>query len=310
MTVGSSLAARTRLAWLLLATLVLWLCHHASALFGTRAFRTLATGYTDGEILAAGGDLALELVLLHQTQLMAAIETAGLALLTGRLATLVAAFFLFRAALVQAWGYPERVRAGENEPLHTGWAIPVVLGVSLLENVLLAGTLGGLGALLRALLKQDPAGAVRIFVPSALFVLAIWAVLVAWLDLYRLALAGNRERPLTAARTAGRTLARSWGRLAAARAALGLSTVAAAGAGLLLLPAITRGSAEVRVWGEVGAQAGVLGLLCLRAGWLVWASGHFSPVTATADVTPASYADAPPAEAPDVPVDPSPNPDA
>lgn len=308
---------RYRRPWAILgAALGLLLAHHLTALAAAHAFRPLAHGYSDAELLAPGGDLALELVLAHADPLRAAIATAGVWLVVGRIPSFVAAFFLYQAAFAWAWRGPVRARPDSARPLHALWALPTVLAATLASSILAGALLFGLLQLRRALVHAEVSHAPPILWCTALAGVLAWAVAEVWLDLHRLAVAGARLRPWSAAHSAGHTWRRHLPLLAAARIALGAVSLAATAGGALLLPAMTRGDRPQQLLASWTIDLGLLGAICLRAAWLTWASAHLPAVApaesdaATAGLSRENSAAAQPGGGPDAQDGPSPGPDA
>lgn len=308
-----------RRPWAILgAALGLLLAHHLTALAASHAFRPLAHGYADAELLAPGGDLALELVLVHEGPLRAAIATAGVWLLVGRIPSFVAAFFLYQTAFAWAWPGPVRARPESARPLRVPWALLTVLAATLASSSLAGALLFGLLRLRRALVHAEVSHAAPILWCTALAGVLVWAVAEVWLDLHRLAVAGARLRPWRAAHSASHTWRRNLPLLAAARIALGAVTLAATTGGALLLPAMTRGERPQQLVASWTIDLGLLGALCLRAAWLTWASAHLPAVapaesdaaSAEAGLSRESSAAVPPSEGPDAQDGPSPGPDA
>jgi hypothetical protein len=316
---ASGMPGKDRRPWAILgAALGLLLAHELTALAAAHAFRPLAHGYADAELLAPGGDLALELVLAHESPLRAAIGTAGVWLLAGRIPSFVAAFFLYQATFAWAWSGPVRPRPESTRPLHALWALPTVLFTTLASSILAGSLLFGLLQLRRALVRAEVPHAAPILWSTALAGVLLWAVAEVWLDLHRLAVAGARLRPWNAARLAGHTWRRNLPLLAAARVALGAVSLAATAGGTLLLPAMTRGERSQQLVASWTIDLGLLGAICLRAAWLTWASAHL-PAVAPAEsgdangagsLSPESSAAAQPSGGPDAQDDPSPGPDA
>jgi len=326
-----SILARRRLAQLLLGVVALWLTHRGLAAFAVAEVRPLARGYSDAELLSAGGDLVLELVRTHEQELQAALVSAGVVLAVGRLLVWTVAFFVDRAAFELAWPSALGGASREQRPLHTALSLPLVVVSSLGSVALATCLLLGVVRAGRWLRHQDSSHAGWALGTLAVLSVVAWVLSEVWLELWRLAVSGARRRPIAAARSAARAFRNAWGRLSCTRALLALSTLGVTAGGVLLLPALTQEASEGRVWATVAIELGLLGALCLRAAWLCWASGHLSPAefspaeaspaeaspaeaspaeASPAEVSSASSADAAKGAAPDEPLDPSPDPDA
>lgn len=278
-----------RRPWAVLAAAFgLLLAHHLTALAAAHSFHPLAAGYSDRELLAPGGDLALELMLLHEAPLRAALQSAGLWLLAGRIPAFVAAYFLLQAAFAWAWPGPLSPRPAGAKPLHSALAPLAVLLTSLLSAALTASALFGFAQLRRALLRAEVSQPSALLFGAALVLFLLWALLEVWLDLLRLALAGARLRPWQAVRSAGRAWRQGVLPLLIARTLLAAVTLGATLGGAMLLSVMTRGERGAQWASGWTLDLGLLGAFCLRAAWLSWASAH---LPAAASAGPASERD-------------------
>jgi len=301
--------ARARMAGLLAAVVALWLSHRFVAALAVRDLRSLGSGYTDAEVLAPGGDLALELARVLQTPLRSALVAVGFWLLLGRVPALVAAFFLQRMAVRVVWSGSLRLRPEGTRPLHWAALFPLVLGVTLLGWTLVTALLVALFKLRSGVLRVATTDAAPLLAVAAVILVLAWAFAQVWLDLCRALLASGRVELLAALRLPGLTLLRHYLRLLGARILLGGATSGLALGSVCLLTVVTRGDAPARTWATIAVDLGLLGAICLRAAWLAWVSAHV-PHAPAAPVRPASSADDPPGAAPAAPDDPSPDPGA
>jgi hypothetical protein len=291
----------------LLAVGAIWASHRALVALAARPFQDVLSGYADAELLAAGGDLLLQLVVIHEQTLGTAIVAAGLWLLAARALAFVASFWLHSAAFGLASAEGDR-RSGPA-PLHIAWALLLLLSASLLETGVLVSLAWGLVHWARWLRQAGVSDWLGHLAWATALCALLWSSLELWLDLFRLAIAGARQRPLAGGAWAGRTWLRYFGRLLSLRAALLVATAAITASGVLLLPAVTQGGADQRFWAALAIDVGLVASLCLRAAWLTWASAHLQTCPAAA-LRPANYEDAAPSAEPAAPVDPNPNPDA
>lgn len=309
----SARRAAGRRPWAVLATVAsLVLVHRLTALLATLDLRPLVHGYSDAELLAPGGDLGLELVLIHQSPLRAALGTLGLWLVVGRLPSFLAVFFLYRTTFSWTWPAAVRARPGSVRPLHAALTLPVVLGASAASFALLGVLLFCLWRLRRWTAEVELEHAGVVLGLAAVVALVAWAAAEVWLDLHRLAVAGARLRPGEAARAAGQAWRHGAGLLVALRAGLAVLGATLPLAGALLLPVMTRGTRFDQVAATLTLELGLLGAACLRAAWLAWASAHLPPAapSAAADLSRENSAAALPSAAPDAQDDPSRDPGA
>jgi len=301
--------ARVRRAGLLAAVGALWLSHRVVAIGAVDGFVPLTHGFSDGELLAPGGDLELELVRVLQDPLRSALSGLALWLLVGRLPALVAAFFLQRMAVRVAWSGSLHLRPEGTRPLHWAALFPLVLGVTLLGWTLAAALLLALFKLRNRVLYVTTTDAAPLLLVGAAVLVLVWASAEVWLDLCKALLASGQVTLLAALRLPGLALFRHYRWLVSARIVLGGATLALMSGSVWLLTLITRGGSPERTWATLAIDLGLLGSICLRAAWLTWASAHV-PHAPAAPVTRANFAGDRPSAAPGEQGDPSPNPDA
>lgn len=305
--VGAKVAWDRRFGLVALAALGVAIVHRTLAQLAVGPIGLAARGYGDAELLAAGGDPLLEFVLDRQAALVEALGVAGLWLLAGRIPCFLAAFLLWLATFSLATS--ERGSPAPERRLHIAAALLLSAAISSLSTVVL-GALGWTFLRLARALRQLPEGHLNAQLATAAAALAlIWVVCDVWFELLRQCVAGGRLRPLVAVRSASRAWKGHLVALSAARLALLGLTVAVSLAAIILLPAVTSSGQGERTWATVAIDLGLLGAICLRAAWLTWASAHVPPELGPAP-TPATLEDAAPNEAPAVPADPSPGPDA
>jgi hypothetical protein len=304
---GDVLTIRRRTGQLLLGVLALFAVHRVLAVLAARPLGALLRGYPDADLLAAGGDLMLELVLQHQHVLPSALGTAGLWLICGRALVFVATFLVHVLAFSLAT--TAHGPRSDTRRLHVGWALLLFAGTSLASGALLA-PLAWAGVRLGRWLPQANVTDWPTYLAAAALVAALaWLLCVVWFDLFRLAVAGARLHPLAAAKVTAKAWRLGSRNLLAARFMLALGTIAITGLCVLMLPVVTTGSSGQRAFALLAIDLGLLGSVCLRAAWLTWASAHLAYCQA-AELKPASSEAVPPSAEPAVPADPSPSPDA
>ena len=296
-----------RLRPVLLAVGAIWASHRAATALAARPFRDVLAGYQDSELLAAGGELPLELVVIHEGALGQALVTAALWLLAARAPAFFASFWLESGAYALATA--KDGQRSDTPRLHVAWALLLALAASLLEAGVLLALAWGLVRWARWLRHSSATDWLLYVGWAALGSALVWALCEVWLDLFRQAIVGARQRPRLAAGWASRTWLGHLGPLLSLRSALLLAQAGITMAGVLLLPAITRGNVDQRFWAVLAIDLGLVGSLCLRAAWLTWASAHLG-ARKPADLRPASSEDAAPSAEPAAPADPSPSPDA
>lgn len=305
---GDESAVRRKTVELALAGLALFATHRILASLAARPLENLVRGYSDAELLAPGGDLALELVLQHEHTLLPALGSAGVWLLGGRIVVFLASFLLHNSAFSLATA-THGAQSGVRR-LHLAWALLLVAASSLFGWALVV-PLGWGSIRVAGWLRETHATAWSSYLAIALLLLAlIWLVYAVWFELFRLALAGARLRPVAAAKLAVRAFRHGLLGLVLHRLGLALAGSAVIALGGFLLPAVTRaGSAGQRAIASLTVDLALLGSVYLRAAWLTWASAHLAYSEAAGLRLENSEA-APPSAEPVVPADPTPDPDA